>query len=114
MKTRKVMLYGGNLVMSTIGATLKERPGFQVEEVQGLLPDQLGGTEATPPDVILFDLAQGQLHFAISLLRHHPRVMLIGIDLWGNSMLVLSGKQSRLLTAEDLLQVMKAGDLLGG
>lgn len=110
MKTRTVVLYGGNLVMSSIGASLKEKPEFQVKEVKTLLPDLLDKLEVAPPDVILFDLAQGQPYFAISLLRNHPRILLIGIDLMGNKMLVLSGKQSRLLTAEDLVQVMKGGD----
>jgi len=110
MKTRTVGLYGSNLVMSSIGASLKGRPEFQVKEIRGLLPDILDKLDATPPDVILFDLAQGQPHFAISLLRNHPGIMLIGIDLTSNRMLVLFGKQSRLLTAEDLVQVMKGGD----
>lgn len=111
MKTRKVVLYGGNLVMSTIGASLKGRPGFQVKEVRGSPPYQLEEAEATPPDIILFDLAQGQPHFTFSLLRNHPRVTLIGIDLMSNTMLVLSGKQSRLLTPEDLVEVMNGEDL---
>lgn len=110
MRTRTVVLYGGNLVMSTIGASLKEKPEFQVEEIKELLPDLLEKLEAAPPDAILFDLAQGEPHFAISLLRNHPRIMLIGIDLASNKMLVLSGKQSRLLTAEDLVQVMKGSN----
>jgi hypothetical protein len=110
MKTQIVALYGSNLVMSTIGASLKEKPEFQVQEVNALFPDLLEKLEVTPPDVILFDLTQGQPHFAISLLRNYPRIMLIGIDLTSNKMLVLSGKQSRLLTAEDLMQAIKGGD----
>jgi DNA-binding NarL/FixJ family response regulator len=113
VKTQTVVLYGGNLVMSSIGARLKEKPEFQVKEVKGLLPELLEKLEAAPPDVILFDLAEGQPHFAISLLRNHPGIMLIGIDLARNKMLVLSGKQSRLLTAEDLMQVMKRGGSQG-
>ncbi len=110
MRTRKVVLCGSNLVMSTIGASLKEKPEFQVEEIKGFFPDLLKKLESAPPDVILFDLAEGEPHFAVSLLRNHPTVTLIGIDLASNKMLVLSGKQSRLLTAADLVQVMKRDD----
>jgi len=107
MKIRTVALYGGNLVMSSIGASLQKRPEFQVKQIKRCLPDVLDRLEADLPDAILFDLAAGQPDFAINLMRKHPTVMLIGVDLLDNQMLVLSGQQSRLLTADDLAQVME-------
>lgn len=109
MKKRTVALYGSNLVMSAIAARLQEKPEFQVSQIQGLLPDVIDKLEAAPPDVILFDLAVGQPHFAIPLLNNHPTLMLIGVDLTSHKMLVLSGQQSRLLTAEDLMKVIEVG-----
>jgi len=106
---RTVALYGSNLVMSTIGASLQEKPEFQVQQIQGLLPDIIDKLEAPPPDVILFDLAAAEPHFAIPLLRNHPTIMLIGVDVRSNKMLVLFGEQSRLLTADDLVQVIEGG-----
>ncbi len=106
---RTVALYGSNLVMSTIGASLQEKPEIQVQQIQGLLPDIIDELEAPPPDAILFDLAEGQPHFAIPLLRDHPTIMLIGVDVRSNTMLVLFGEQSRLLTADDLVQVIEGG-----
>jgi hypothetical protein len=106
---RTVALYGNNLVMSTIGASLQEKPEIQVQQIQGLLPDIIDKLEAPPPDVILFDLAAAQPHFAIPLLRNHPTIMLIGVDVKSNKMLVLFGEQSRLLTANDLVQVIEGG-----
>jgi hypothetical protein len=44
---------------------------------------------------------------AISLLQKHPPIMLIGINLTFNRMLMFSGEQSRLLTADDLYQVIE-------
>ena len=108
-KRRTVALYGSNLVMSTIGASLQEKPEFQVQQIQGLLPDIIDNLEAPPPDVILFDLAAAEPHFAVPLLRNHPTIMLIGVDVSCNKMLVLSGEQSRLLTADDLVQVIEGG-----
>ena len=107
MKTRAVVLYGGNLVMSIIGASLREKPEFQLRQIDGLPHDIMVQLEAVPPDVILFDLAGHHPDFAISLLWSHPKIMLIGVDLASHRMLVLSGSQSQLLTQEDLLQVMK-------
>ncbi len=106
---RTVALYGSNLVMSTIGASLQERPEFDVQQIQGLLPDFIDKLAAPPPDVILFDLAAAQPHFAVPLLRSHPTIMLIGVDVKSNKMLVLLGEQSRLLTADDLVKVIEGG-----
>jgi hypothetical protein len=111
VKTRTVVLYGGSLVMSTIGAILHEKPEFQVKEIKGLLPDIIDKLDAAPPDAILFDLAAAQPPFAIPLLRKHPTMILIGVDLMNNKMMVLSGEQSGLLTTDDLVQVIQGGAL---
>jgi DNA-binding NarL/FixJ family response regulator len=70
-----------------------------------------GILDADLPDVILFDLTAVQAHFAIPLMHAHPTIQVIGIDVANNKMLVLSGKQSCLLTAEDLVQAIQAGAL---
>ena len=110
MKKRTVALYGSNLVMSAIAARLQEKPEFQVSQIQGLIPDIIEKLEATFPDVIMFDLAVAQPKFAISLLHNHPTLTLIGVDLASNKMLVLSGQQSSLLTADDLVKVIEVGN----
>ena len=95
--------------MSTIAASLREKPEFQVRQIQGLPPDIIDRLEADLPDVIMFDLAVDQPPFAVSLLNNHPRLLLIGVDLTSNKMLVLSGQQSRLLKVEDLVKVIEVG-----
>lgn len=108
---RKVGILGSQLVMSAIGASLQEKPGFDVQTIEGLLPNIIGELDAAPPDVILFDLAATQPHFAIPLIHTHPTILLIGVDLANNKMLVLSGRESRLLTTEDLVQAIESLDL---
>ena len=110
MTPRTVVLYGNNLLMSVIAARLRENCEFEVSHIQELLPGIIEKLDAAPPDVILFDLAAGQPHFAIPLLNNHPTVMLIGVDLTSHKMLVLSGQQSRFLTTEDLAKVIAAGN----
>jgi hypothetical protein len=108
MKTKRtVIICGNHLAMSTIFATLREKPGFCVRQVGGLLSDVIQNMEVDPPDVLLFDLAVAQPDFAIPLMRKHPTVMLVGVDLTSNKMLVLSGEHSRLLTPEDLMSVIE-------
>jgi hypothetical protein len=107
MKTRTVALYGGNLVMSSIGTTLHNETGFHVQEFREKLPGSPAKPDADPPDVILFDLLAAQPDFAFSLLRDHPATILIGIDLNRNEMLVLTGATTPLKTADDLFQAIE-------
>ncbi len=104
-----MVLCGNHLVMSTIGACLRERPEFQLEQINALSPEIVAKLESAPPDAILFDLAAAQPEFAMPLLRSKSDMILIGVDVARNKMLVLSGEQSRLLTADDLVQVIKRG-----
>jgi hypothetical protein len=59
--------------------------------------------------VVLFDLAGTRPEFTISVLRKHPGLLLIGVDLRSDKMLVMSGEESRLLTADDLVHMMETG-----
>jgi len=108
-KTRRVVLYGSDLVVSTVGANLRGRVEFQILQIDPLLPDALQRLEAARPDVVLFDLADTQPDFTISVLRKHPGLMLIGVDLKSDKMLVMSGEESRLLTTDDLVHMMVTG-----
>ncbi len=108
-KTRRVVLYGSDLVVSTVGANLWGRVEFQISQIDPLLPDALQRLEAARPDVVLFDLAGTQPEFTIAVLRKHPGLMLIGVDLRSDKMLVMSGEESRLLTTDDLVHMMITG-----
>ena len=112
-KTRRVVLYGSNLVVSTLGATLRGRAGFEMVQIDPLLPGALQTLEAARPDVILFDLAGAQPDFSITVLRKNPGLLLIGVDLKTDKVMVMSGKESRLLTTEDLVRTIEAGRSCG-
>jgi hypothetical protein len=107
--TRRVVLYGNDLVVSTVGINLQGRPGFQMSQIDPLLPDALQRLEAARPDVVLFDLAGARPDFTIAVLRKHTGLLLIGVDLDTGKMLVVSGAESRLLTLEDLTQMINTG-----
>ena len=108
-KTRKVVLYGSDLVVSTVGANLRGRLEFQIFQIDPLLPDALQRLDAARPDVVLFDLAGTESDLTIGLLRKHPGLLLIGVDLRGDKMLVMSGQESRLLTMDDMVHVIAGG-----
>ena len=112
-KVRKVVLYGNDLVVSTVGANLQGWVGFQISQIDPLLPDALERLDAASADVVLFDLAGAQPDFTVAVLRKHPGLLLIGVDLKTDKMLVMSGEESRLLTTEDLVQMMETGRFRG-
>ena len=104
-KTRRVVLYGSDLVVSTVGANLRGQVGFQILQIDPLLPDALQRLDAACPDVVLFDLTSTRPDFTVAVLRKHPGLLLIGIDLKIEKMLVMSGEESRLMTTNDLVQM---------
>ncbi len=111
-KIRRVELYGSDLVVSTVGANLRGRAGFQILQIDPLLPDAPQRLNAAHPDVVLFDLAGIQPDFTIAVLRRHPGLLLIGVDLKTDKMLVMSGEESQLLTTEDLVRTIETGKSL--
>jgi hypothetical protein len=112
-KIRRVVLYGSDLVVSTIGENLRGRKGFQIVQLDPLLPDALQRLDTARPDMVLFDLAGAQPDFAITVLRKNPGLLLIGVDLGSDKMLVMSGEESRLLTTDDLVHMMETGKSRG-
>jgi hypothetical protein len=106
---RTVVLYGSDLVVSTVGANLRGRVGFQILQIDPLLPDALQRLDAARPEVVLFDLAGAHPDFTITALRKNPGLLLIGVDLGRDKMLVLSGEEFRLLTTDDSVQMMETG-----
>ena len=96
-------------MVSTVGANLRGRAGLQISQIDPLLPDALQELDAAHPDVVLFDMAGIQPDFTIAVLRKHPGLLLIGVDLRSHKMLVMSGEESRLLTTDDLVHMMETG-----
>ncbi len=105
---RTIILYGNSLAVSSLGASLRDREGLRV------LPVPTGDLSETQwrneqqPDVVVFDLASPQPGFAVELLRSRPGLLLVGVDLANGKALVLSSQTSRVLTTDDLVQVIES------
>lgn len=76
-----------------------------------VLPAHQLGTDQ--PDVLVFELTTSQLDSLTSLWREQPQIMLIGLDLAEGGALVVSGQASRVLTVEDLVQVIEGQGRVG-
>lgn len=106
-KRRSVVFCGHNLVMSAMERSLHGHPEFEIQQINHERIG-IGDIPCTAlPDVIVFDLSTTPEHFAISALQACPMLLLIGIDIENDKMLVLSGRESRLLTADDLVQAIE-------
>jgi hypothetical protein len=111
LKTRTVALCGDNLVMSTLAATLRQKSRLHLRQMDVSMLDIPDGPDAVTADAIVFDLTTASSDFAVHCLRKYPGILLIGVDLGDNRMLVFSGRQSRLLTVDDLARVLEAESL---
>jgi hypothetical protein len=106
MPKQTVVLYGNSLIVSSIGASLQGCPGLQVLPVDPANPDTNQHLLSFQPDIILFDLAAIQPDSLVALWKEQPRLLLIGVDQAKGSALVLSSQPARLVTTDDLLQVI--------
>jgi hypothetical protein len=104
MKT--IVLYGNSLVVSSIGASLEGCPDLQVLPVDATLPGADQRLSSLQPEIVVFDLAETQPELIITLWKAQTHLSLIGVDLAKNQALVLSGRPARILTLQDLLQVI--------
>ena len=101
-----VVLYGNSLALSGVGASLEGHPEVQVLRL-GATDRPSEGLLRLEPDVVVFDLATAQPD-VVALLRQHPRVLPVGVDLEAHQAVVFTGRSSRALTADDLLRVIES------
>jgi len=101
---RMVGVYGRSLVISAIATSLQGKTQFQVCQLE----QQLAENGGSYPEVILFDLAGAPPNLAC-LLREHPNLTLIGVDIENHEILTLSGGRLHLSTAEELVQAIEGG-----
>lgn len=105
--TRKILIYGNQLLLSAIGAILQAQPGFEVRTIEDSRLVITDKPDHIPPDVIVFDLAATRPRFASPMINAHPTILMIGVDLANNRMLVLSGKEFVLLTEENMVRAIR-------
>jgi hypothetical protein len=103
-----IVLYGNSLIVSSIGASLVNQPYLTLHQLDTSTSDLAQYMKSEHPDVLIFDLATDYPSSPITLLKEHPRLLLIGIDISNAKMLVLSSQQTRALTMDDLTRVIEA------
>lgn len=100
---KKVLIYGRSLNLEGIGVSLKLDGNLDVIVIE--LGEQ-NCLENLNPEVILFDLAEPPKELNLALLRKQPGVLLIGVEPSSNEVLVLSGQRNRVLSTDELVQLI--------
>ncbi len=93
--------------MAGVKASLQSIPDLQVTSVDESVPDALQRFDELHPDVIIFDLTNGQPACALQVVKKYPALTLIGIDPSQDHLLVLSSRQHQVLTMDALTQAIQ-------
>ena len=102
---RRVVFCGDSVVLASVRASLEKCPRLQVVSVPASPATTAKELDVLSPAVVLLDLSMVTMEFAFALLREWPDLLLIGLDSGGDKLLVLSGRQARTLTTEDLIKL---------
>ncbi len=115
MKERRiVVLLGDSLLMDTVEANLEDNQALGMVRIDTAVIDAGKCLECLSPDLIIFDFDAPHSHLAISYLRDHPGIPLLGLDVTCSKVIVLSSQQCTALTANDLAQVIHMQTFHGG
>ncbi len=105
-RVRKVVLLGNSVVASSLASTLRSRPDLEILQLAATLETAKRLRDARPDAIILSELATISPHLIFLLLWEHPGLLVIGVDVDGDRMVVLSGRQASLRTEDDLLEAI--------
>ena len=103
-----IALYGNSLVVSSIGASLRDRAGVRLLLLDATPPEAARQLDELKPHAVIFDLAATPSDWTVTVLKSNPQLLLIGIDLAANRALVLSGRPSSVATADDLVHLIES------
>ncbi len=103
-KVQRVIVYGSNIALAGIKASLGKDPGIEVLG-QAFTQDRQELCRLQP-DAVLFELDAVPPEFPYALSKELPGLLLIGIDPETNRVLLWSGEQVSGLTSQDLAHII--------
>jgi len=103
---KKVLVYGGCLNLAGLTACLKQDSGLEVLIVHPGDQNATQCLETFNPETIIFDMTDPSTNVDLVLLKSRPHTLLIGVDPSSDHVLVLTGKRSRVVTANELAQLV--------
>ncbi len=108
IKTRKVVLYGHSLVLSTIESCLSTCSDLVLSRIDAEAPGSAEPLAQLSPDTVIFDVHSVSPDFGFDFLQRHPGISLIGFDVRNCKITIVSTQESAVFTTEDLVQFIQA------
>jgi len=105
---KRVLLCGNSLLVSGLQASLENKSGLEIEQINPQEETILERVMRWKPDVLILESALIKEYISFSILNEFPRLRIISVDLDGNRMLVFSGLASERPSTEVLLQMIAA------
>jgi len=110
---RRVVLCGDSLFIASLEASLRTRPSLVVERAESSLAEVPRDSEDGLPSVVIFDLASPALPnlplaSLVAALREGIDLHLVGLDPNTSKAVVLTGHRRRILSADELDQLLFA------
>jgi hypothetical protein len=103
---RQILFYGNSVILGSIGASLRQFPGFDVTTLAPpLLENNALGT--INPDVVLFDLDASTTEPVFDLLKTNPALVLIGVNPGSNVVRIWNSQQLQEISMQDLLELLE-------
>ena len=100
-----VALHGRSLILASVGKRLEANHSLRVVTLEESAPQSALASLA--PDVVLVDLDAIGVGSAVALLGDQPDMLLVGLEASGARLLVLAGRQARVLSTEDLVLLIE-------
>lgn len=105
-RKKRVLIFGKSLNLAGLAACLKADANLDVHFID---PYQLSTREVMEkfyPEAIIYDLNDPPRDLELVLLADRPGTQLIGVDPSSDDVLVLTGKRSRVVTANELVSLV--------
>ena len=108
MIARTVLLYGRSLLLSGVAAGLEECPGLEVVRA-ATWPDACRLLAERQPEVVIFDRADDCATQLLPLLLKSPHLVMVGLDGECNQAVLVSGREARSLTLQQIQEIVETG-----
>ncbi|MBI3943796.1 MAG: hypothetical protein HY326_12340 [Chloroflexi bacterium] len=111
-KQPMVVFFGKSLFVAGVEASLRNRPGLNMTRVDVPIPDAENSLTTLHPDVIIFDNSDDKLATLLGMTRlfkENPGVLVIGLDLNGNEVMVVTRQQRLAMNVEDVVEAIRQG-----
>lgn len=105
---QRIVCYGTSLYVQGLTLELARLPDILLMQVCTTRPDAHQMVHQLSPDLIIVDLLTLEATEVLALLREHPAIPLVGLDLRDNNVLLLSSRPLEVGSAQELLHSIQA------